>query len=157
MTGDRKTGARARVMFVCIGNSCRSPMAEAIAKRLGADVMEASSAGLAALGQVQSMTKETLLRNGYSGDDLASKQIQWEALRRVDLVINMSGRPNAVAPAGAAKVEDWEVEDPYGEDAASYQRIFEDIERRVAELVKRLTKECNAGIRGPRGNVGRVE
>ena len=149
MTEPSKTGTRVRVLFVCVGNSCRSPMAEAIARRLGADVMDASSAGLAALGQVQSMTKETLRKNGYSSDGLTSTQIQWHALRDIHLVINMTGRPNALAPAGLAKVEDWEVEDPYGEDAATYQRIFEDIERRVAELVQRLRKESNAGIHGP--------
>lgn len=124
-------------------------MAEAIARRLGADVMEVSSAGLAALSQVQSMVRETLLRNSYSADDLASKQIQPDMLQRADLVINMSGRPEAMPFAGLRRVEEWEVEDPYGEDAATYQRIFEDIERRVAELAERLRRESRGGIRTP--------
>lgn len=127
-------------MFVCLGNSCRSPMAEAIANRLGADVMEASSAGLTALGEVQRMTKETLMRNGYAADGLASKQLQYESMDAVDLVINMSGRPALATFDEPSKVEDWIVEDPFGADAETYQRIFEDIERRVAKLAERLRK-----------------
>src|ERR1700693_38478 len=50
---------RTRVVFVCLGNSCRSPMAEGIAAHIASDVMEVSSAGVAALGRVQSLTKLT--------------------------------------------------------------------------------------------------
>ncbi|HET7259070.1 MAG TPA: hypothetical protein VFI75_05075, partial [Candidatus Acidoferrum sp.] len=38
----------------------------------------------------------------------------------------------------SSKVEDWRVEDPYGADADNYQRIFERIERLVAELAGKL-------------------
>lgn len=115
-------------------------MAEAIARRLGSDVMDVSSAGLAALGEVQWMTKETLIRNGYPADGLASKQLRFEALDTMDLVINMSGRPGVATFDEPSKVEDWIVEDPYGSDEDTYQRIFEDIERRVAQLAERLRK-----------------
>jgi protein-tyrosine-phosphatase len=39
-------------------------------------------------------------------------------------------------------VEDWDVEDPYGEDLATYRRICEDIEARVEELAERLRREA---------------
>lgn len=133
---------RERVVFVCIGNACRSPMAEAIARRIAADVMDASSAGLAHLGRIEATTKETLIRNGYSSDGLLSKPVPWTELDAADLVINMSGRPREFAFDDHDKVEDWDVEDPYGADPETYQRIFEDIERRVAGLADRLR---NAG------------
>jgi protein-tyrosine-phosphatase len=41
-------------------------------------------------------------------------------------------------------VEDWDVEDPYGEDLATYRRICEDIEGRVEELAERLRREARA-------------
>ena len=49
-----------RVLFVCLGNACRSPMAEAIASHDASDVLEASSAGLYPLGEIPDETQETL-------------------------------------------------------------------------------------------------
>jgi protein-tyrosine-phosphatase len=129
---------RKKVMFVCLGNACRSPMAEAIARRIGHGVMEASSAGLTPLGHVEELTKQTLLKNGYGAEGLTSKPIQRVELETTDLVVNMSGRSGDVVFDGVAEVEHWNVEDPYGADAEIYQRIFEDIEKRVAELADRL-------------------
>jgi arsenate reductase len=129
---------RRKVLFVCLGNACRSPMAEAIALRDAADVIEPSSAGLTPLGRIEPMTKQTLVKNGFSPDELWSKALLAAAFETADVVINMSGRPKEMAFKGAAKVEDWLVEDPYGADAGLYQRIFEDIERRVGELAGRL-------------------
>jgi arsenate reductase (thioredoxin) len=134
---------RAKVLFVCIGNSCRSPMAEAIAWKDASEEIEASSAGLAPLGFVAEMTKQTLLKNGYAVAGLASKPIALAEWESADVVINMSGRPSEFAFRafrGHAKVEDWEIEDPYG-DAAKYQGTYESIQRRVAELAQRLRKE----------------
>ncbi len=133
-----KKSARTKVMFVCIGNACRSPMAEAIAGRIAVDVMDASSAGLTPLGRVEVLTKHTLIKNGYSPEGLESKSILPAALDAADLIMNMSGRPIRLDFGAQAKVEDWRVEDPYGADAELYQRIFEDIERRVTELAERL-------------------
>ena len=63
----KKKIATTKVLFVCLGNACRSPMAEAIALRDAPDVIEASSAGLTPLGRIEPMTKETLAKNGFSG------------------------------------------------------------------------------------------
>ena len=135
---------RTRILFICIGNSCRSPMAEAIASRDAADVIEAASAGLAPLGFVAAQTKRTLAKNGYPNDGLESKPIirtSWDAAH---LVVNMSGRPRERVFPDFGKVEDWEIEDPYGEDAAVYQRIFEEITRRVWALAERLREQKQA-------------
>src|ERR1700720_1420595 len=88
---------RAKVLFVCIGNSCRSPMAEAIARKDALVEIEASSAGLAPLGFVAEMTSETLMKNGYAAEGLASKAISLEAWESADVVINMSGRAREFA------------------------------------------------------------
>ncbi|MBZ5527964.1 MAG: low molecular weight phosphatase family protein [Acidobacteriia bacterium] len=113
-------------------------MAEAIARRDAADVMEASSAGLAPMGAVMLLTRKTLEVNGYSIAGLSSKGISKELWAEAELVINMSGRSREMLFADWEKVEDWKVEDPYGADPAVYQRIFEEIEGRVGELAKRL-------------------
>lgn len=129
-----------KVLFVCLGNACRSPMAEAIALRDAPDVIEPSSAGLTPLGRIEPMTKQTLAKNGFSSDELWSKTLLATALETAGIVINMSGRPKDAAFKGAANVENWAVQDPYGADVELYQRIFEDIERRVGELAGRLRR-----------------
>ncbi|HEY1424682.1 MAG TPA: low molecular weight phosphatase family protein [Candidatus Acidoferrum sp.] len=131
-----------RVMFVCIGNSCRSPMAESIAIRDAADLFESSSAGLSPLGVVQKLTLETLQRNGYPIDALQSKAIRKEEWADADLIINMSGysKQRTFPHTDWQKVEDWDVEDPYGSEPAVYQRTFEDIQTRIDELATRLRK-----------------
>ena len=149
---------RAKVLFICIGNSCRSPMAEAIARKDAPEQMEASSAGLAPLGFVAEMTTQTLLRNGYAVDGLTSKPISSAAWESADIVINMSGRAREFAFrnfGGHAKVEDWEIEDPYG-DAAKYQGTYESIQRRVAELARRLRNKSAAASDGKRGTSSSV-
>jgi arsenate reductase (thioredoxin) len=130
--------ARTKVLFVCLGNACRSPMAEAIALRDAADVIEPSSAGFTPLGRIEPMTKQTLARNGFSSEELWSKPVLPAALETADMVINMSGRPKEAAFENASKVEDWPVQDPYGADAELYQRIFEHLDQRVGELAGRL-------------------
>jgi protein-tyrosine phosphatase len=113
-------------------------MAEAIARRDAADVMEASSAGLAALGFVAGPTLAVLHERGYVVEELRSKGLRREMYEQADLVINMSGRPKEEIFTAYGKVQDWDVEDPYGADLEIYRRICEDIEERVRELAERI-------------------
>jgi arsenate reductase (thioredoxin) len=141
---------RVKVLFVCIGNSCRSPMAEAIARRDAQEEIEALSAGLAPLGFVAEKTSQTLLRNGYAVEGLASKPISPDLWESADIVINMSGRAREFAFRnfrGHAKVEDWEIEDPYG-DSEKYQGTYEAVQRRVLDLARRLRKDLATAERG---------
>ncbi len=139
-TSEKQSSAKLRVLFICIGNSCRSPMAESIALGDAADLFEPSSAGLAPLGVVQKLTLETLTNNGYPTNGLYSKPILNHEWAAAHLVINMSGylRQRAFPASEWEKVEDWDVEDPYGSDPTAYQRIFEDIRTRIESLTARL-------------------
>ena len=116
-------------------------MAEAIALYDGADVMEASSAGLSPLGYVADLTKQTLVKNGYSANGLTSDVLTREDADAADLIINMTGRTRGEIFRGKENVEDWLVEDPYGEDPETYQRVFEGIRRRVNQLAMSLREE----------------
>jgi TonB family protein len=136
---------RKRVLFICIGNACRSPMAEAIARVDASDTIDAFSAGLAPIGFVTEMTKQTLRRNGYWVEGLESKRISPKVWEQVDIVINMSGRPRALAFDEYSKVEDCDIEDPYGQDPDTYQRVFEEIRLRVAKLAQECKQEDAAG------------
>src|SRR5260370_26665885 len=132
---------RVKVLFLCLGNSCRSPMAEAIARHAATDVIEASSAGLIALGFVAGSTIRVLQERGYPVDGLRSKMLTRDALDGADLVINMSGRPLPQLANRRTEVEDWEEDDPYGEDPEVYLGICQEIERRVMDLAERLRSE----------------
>ena len=126
------------VLFVCLGNACRSPMAESIARHHASDIIEPSSAGLYPLGSISGLTLQTLLANGYPVDGLSSKPLHPEALHDSDLVINLTGQPIDHLFTRHPNVEDWNVEDPYGQDPATYQRILDEIESRVLSLATRL-------------------
>ena len=132
---------RTRVLFVCVGNACRSPMAEAIARYDAPDVMEASSAGLYPLGYIAELTKQTLMKNGYSVSGLTSDRLTREAMDASDLIINMTGTPSEHVFGDRDNVEDWLVEDPYGEDPETYQRVFEGIQLRVNQLALSLWEQ----------------
>jgi protein-tyrosine-phosphatase len=130
-------------------------MAEAIARRDASEQIEPSSAGLAPLGFVAEMTTQTLLKNGYAVEGLASKPISLDAWESADIVINMSGRVREFAFRnfrGHTKIVDWEIEDPYG-DSGKYQGTYEAVRRRVLELARRLRNDCTTAEDG-RGDAG---
>ena len=136
---------RVRVLFICIGNACRSPMAEAIARRDASDILEPSSAGLYPLGRLPELTTDTLVKNGYLVNGLSSKGITRDAVRSADILINLSGMSlDRLFAAGSSQlrahqqIENWEVPDPYGEDAATYQTILEELQQRIGKLAGRL-------------------
>jgi protein-tyrosine-phosphatase len=121
-------------------------MAESIARQLASDILEPSSAGLYPLARLPGATEQTLVANGYSLDALFSKPLCRAAVEDATLVINMSGAPLEQFFDGnrngdsemAQKIETWTVEDPYGEDPTTYQRILEELESRVLALAGRL-------------------
>jgi len=133
-----------KVLFVCIGNACRSPMAEAIARRDAPDAIDAFSAGLMPIGFVPELTKQTLMKNGYWVEGLESKGISPGVWERVDVVINMSGRPKKEAFREHSKVVDWEIEDPFERGPEDYQRVFDKIRARVGELAEEYRREYAA-------------
>ena len=118
-------------------------MAEAIARHHASEIIEATSAGLFPLGYIVEPTIATLNANGYSSENLSSKRLLLADLEEADLVVNLSGHPIDCVPAYRAKVEEWPVEDPYGTDLATYQRILEEIERRVLKLAARFRSQPN--------------
>jgi protein-tyrosine-phosphatase len=142
----KKKSRRKKVLFICLGNACRSPMAESIARRDAADVIEACSAGLSPLGFVPTLTMQTLTANGYSIASLDSRPITRAVWDAADIVINMSGIAKQRAFTDYQKVEDWDVQDPYGADPVLYQTIYEDIQRKVVQLAESLRGTAPKGV-----------
>lgn len=130
---------RIRVLFVCVGNSCRSQMAEAIAGHLAADVIEPSSAGLLPFGEIMELTIQVLTERRIALHGQYSKLLRPYDLAAADMVINIAGGTGAKMlqdPKGT--VEDWYVPDPYGLNMVFYRKTRDDIEARVTDLARRL-------------------
>ena len=122
-----------KVLFLCIGNACRSQMAEGFARELGADVMIPASAGLSPAISMPPLTIKVMKEKSISVAEHFPKDISFLRNIPFDLIINMSGKK--VPPIYKAKIEDWKVKDPMGKDEETYRTTRDDIEGRVKELV----------------------
>jgi arsenate reductase (thioredoxin) len=136
--------APVKVLFVCVGNCVRSQMAEAIARHSCADIILPESAGVSPLGFIDTTTQAVLREHGIPFDGQFSKGLHSHKLRKPDVVINMSGiHGKALFPEH--DVEEWPVQDPFGEDIERHRKTFDDIEARVTLLAARLrTKAASA-------------
>jgi arsenate reductase len=127
---------RKRVLFVCIGNSCRSQMAEGFARAYGGDILTAASAGLSPASIVQPLTKQTLAKRNVRIDDQFPKGMEILNREQFDVIVNMSGHPLPLV--SGARMRDWPVRDPIGESEAVYQAVAEQIEGLVMRLILEL-------------------
>lgn len=127
-----------RVLFICVGNACRSQMAEALARHLAADVIEAFSAGISPLGTIPDGTRLVLLERGISISEHRSKGPSDVEIDSADLIVNMTGIPGTALFQPGLAIEDWDVGDPYGEDPEVFRMIRDEIEVKILELAERL-------------------
>ena len=127
--------AKKRVLFVCIGNSCRSQMAEAFARAYGGDIMEVQSAGVSPATYIAPLTKQTLRELNLTIDDHFPKGMDLMRRQHFDVVVNMSGVP--VGLPGARLIE-WTVPDPIGQTESYYRTVATQIEGLVMRLIMEL-------------------
>ena len=126
-----------RVLFVCIGNACRSQMAEAFARAYGSDVLTAASAGFTpAAGipkqTIQAMEEKNLALSAHFPKSMSDLQDE-----RFDLIVNMSGFPIGLLN-GATAVREWSVPDPVAMDYKNHCKIRDRIEKLVMMLILEL-------------------
>jgi arsenate reductase (thioredoxin) len=127
---------RLNVLFVCIGNVCRSAMAEAMARKYGTDVMIASSAGIAPALNSHALTRAVLAELNIDLGDHVPRRLSDVDLSQYDLVVNMSG--TRLGADLGVPVENWDVKDPYGKPEAEFRQARSDIEMRVMQLILRI-------------------
>jgi len=131
-----------RVLFVCVGNSCRSQMAEALARAYGSDMLEAESAGLSPCGVIFPPTIEVMLEKNISLEGAAPKGIDAERLAEFDLIINISGWEFPYRTS--TPVRTWMVDDPFGQSVKWHREIRDEIERRVRDLIRELRQRFDS-------------
>jgi arsenate reductase len=131
------------VLFLCIGNSCRSPMAEAIAGALGGDLVKARSAGFAPTGWIAPDTVSTLEEMGYGAAGLHSKGLDDVPIDDVDVVVSLigDGGLRLVPITVGTRRESWMIRDPYGDDRDVYRAVARDLETRIRRLLEDLARD----------------
>jgi arsenate reductase len=136
-----------KVLFLCIGNSCRSQMAEGFARRYGGDVMEVQSAGLAPASIVQPLTRKVMADKNISLDGQFPKDLSAVNVHDCDLVVNMSGTKLSTKDL---LVRDWPVDDPIGCPEEVYVRVRDEIEMGVMQLILELRRQVRRHAPPPR-------
>lgn len=132
---------KTKVAFVCVHNSCRSQIAEALGKLYGSEVFESYSAGTETKPQIN-QNAVRIMKERY-GIDMEKTQYSklLKDIPAVDIVIKMGC--NVVCPYLPAKyVEDWGLEDPTGKD----DQVFNEVIDRIEENIKLLTEKINKNI-----------
>lgn len=126
------------VLFVCIGNSCRSQIAEGFAARYGSDIMHATSAGLLPAPIVQPQTVDVMAAKNIDISEQFPKSIHELELNTFDVIVNMSG---AALPIGLqAPILKWDVVDPMGQPEAVYIQVRDQLEKLVMQLIMQLRR-----------------
>ena len=126
-----------KVAFVCVHNSCRSQMAEALARHLAADVFTACSAGTEKAPRIN-QDAVRIIKQLYQIDmekEQFSKLIS--DIPQPDIVITMGCNVNC--PYLPSKYrEDWGLEDPTGKSDQSFIQTARIIEEKVNDLKQRI-------------------
>ena len=128
-----------RVLFACVENANRSQMAEAFAHMHGADVLEPHSAGSRPSGQVNSKAVAAMRERGYDLTTHRSKGL--DAVEPpFDYVITMGCGEDCPFVA-ARRREDWALPDPKRLPSDQFNRVRDEVERRVRALVEEVEQE----------------
>ena len=134
---EEKIKMKKKVAFVCVHNSCRSQMAEALGKIYGSEVFESYSAGTETKPKINQDAVE-IIKELYNVDmNESQKSKLLSDIPKVDIVIKMGC--NVVYPYVMAEhIEDWGLEDPTGKSKEEFIKIAKAIENKVIDLVERI-------------------
>jgi protein arginine phosphatase len=138
-----------KVLFVCTGNTCRSPMAEALLKHVGNGIFDVQSAGIfAGENQKMSFYAKRVLRDEGIECEHASQQVGKEIVHWSDSIVTMTEQHKQVLihhfPHVEQKVctlyefcgeESYDISDPFGGTEEVYRQTYEELKRLIHKLV----------------------
>lgn len=134
-----------RVAFVCVHNSCRSQIAEALGKTLAADTFESYSAGTETKPRInQDAVRLMKQLHGIDMEETQRSKLLAE-LPPVDIVVTMGC--NVSCPTLPCRHrEDWGLEDPTGQPGEVFEATIRAIEERILELRSRIQNRSIPGL-----------
>lgn len=128
-----------KVAFICVHNSCRSQIAEALGRALASDVFESYSAGTELKSEIN-RDAVRLMRERYGVDmDRAQRPKLLEDIPAVDIVVTMGC--NVQCPNLPCQYrEDWGLDDPSGKGDECFLAVMKTIEEKVLDLKERVLR-----------------
>ncbi|MGL5616143.1 MAG: arsenate reductase ArsC [Sarcina sp.] len=128
---------KVKVAFICVHNSCRSQMAEALGNLFGKDVFESYSAGTETKPMINQDAVKVIKKLYDIDMNESQKSKLLEDIPKVDIVIKMGC--NVVCPFLPGNyVEDWGLEDPTGKSEEEFIKTAKAIEEKVKELATKI-------------------
>lgn len=129
--------SKLKVAFICVHNSCRSQIAEALGKHLAADTFESYSAGTEVKPQIN-QDAVRLMKQLYSIDMEQTQRSKLLAdIPFVDIVVTMGC--NVQCPLLPCKHrEDWGLDDPSGKSDAAFEQTIQTIQKKILDLKVRI-------------------
>lgn len=129
-----------KVAFICVHNSCRSQIAEALAKKLAADTFDIYSAGTE-LKDCINPDAVRLMKELYNIDMEETQSTKLiSSIPEPDIVVSMGC--NVICPHVPGKpIENWGLEDPTGQSDEFFIRIIKEIEANIIKLKKEVESE----------------
>lgn len=129
-----------KVAFICVHNSCRSQIAEALGKHLASDVFDSYSAGTETKPQInQDAVRIMKVRYGIDMEITQYSKLITD-IPAPDIAISMGC--NVTCPfVGRPFDDDWGLEDPTGKQDEAFERTITEIERRILQLKAAIAGE----------------
>lgn len=141
------------ILFVCTGNTCRSPMAEAILKNKNVEEIEVRSAGIFAengndaSGHTKTVLAENNIQHYHQSSSLTDTEIEWATIiltmtnSHKEMIIHQF--PKAAEKTYTLKeftgeTENLDVSDPFGGDIHIYRYTFKELEKLVEKAMKKI-------------------
>ena len=129
------------VLFVCIHNSGRSQMAEALFNETASGRAQALSAGTAPADEVNPAVVEAMAEAGLDISRRKPKMLTPDMVEGADQMITMGcgAEAEAICPAGIIESEDWALDDPMGQPLEKVREIREQVRARVQALLGEIS------------------
>ena len=126
------------VLFVCVHNAGRSQMAAGLVKLRSHGRVHVRSAGSAPGEEINPAVIDAMEEIGIDLSDEFPKPLTAEFVEAADVVITM-GCGDACPIFPGKRYEDWELDDPAGQDLDTVRRIRDEIDARVQQLLSELS------------------
>lgn len=131
------------VLFICVSNSGKSVMAQALMRHIAGPCVRALSAGTHAKGVVNTLSAQSLAELGIDVGDHRPIQLDDALVDAADLIVVVGTAAQPDLPEHGPPVETWDTDEPSlrGIDGLDRMRLIrDDIADRVEELVQRLAR-----------------